>query len=135
MIVSRARVPRIMIEIGPGELCDRLSILRLKAKHGQGLPSAPALRQARDELENRRAALDLGPQVEEQEDELAEVNRMLWEIESAIRARERMGDFSREYVQLAHQVPRLNDRRSALKKRIDRACGYVNPAETKIYLG
>ncbi|PWR02130.1 hypothetical protein DKT77_13315 [Meridianimarinicoccus roseus] len=117
-----------MIEIGPGELVDRLSILDLKVAHA---PHVPALVAARDALAEARARLPLSPISEEAE--LANVNADLWAAEDAIRRAERRGDQGPNFTALARRIMELNDRRSALKALIDRQAGLAVSTEIKIY--
>jgi hypothetical protein len=54
---------------------------------------------------------------------LREVNEALWEIEDAIREEERDQRFGERFIELARSVYQRNDRRAALKKRINEALG------------
>ncbi len=51
--------------------------------------------------------------------ELKQVNEAIWEVEDALRMREREQRFDDGFVELARQVYRTNDRRAALKRRIN----------------
>lgn len=55
--------------------------------------------------------------------ELVAVNGELWDIEDRIRDCERAGDFGPGFVELARAVYRTNDRRAALKARLNQLCG------------
>jgi len=55
--------------------------------------------------------------------ELVGVNGELWDIEDRIRDCERAGDFGPGFVELARAVYRTNDRRAALKARLNLICG------------
>ena len=55
--------------------------------------------------------------------ELKAVNRRLWDIEDALRAHERDGRFDGVFIELARSVYRENDRRAALKRRINELTG------------
>ena len=55
--------------------------------------------------------------------ELQAVNETLWQIEDEIRACEAQGDFGPRFVELARSVYQSNDRRSAIKRRINEASG------------
>ena len=55
--------------------------------------------------------------------ELVGVNGELWDIEDRIRDCERAGDFGPGFVELARAVYRTNDRRAALKARLNQLCG------------
>jgi len=50
---------------------------------------------------------------------LCAVNLSLWEIEDAIREKERLGEFDNEFIELARQVYITNDSRATLKMRIN----------------
>jgi hypothetical protein len=51
------------------------------------------------------------------------VNEALWAVEDDVRRCERAGDFGERFVALARDVYRHNDRRAALKRRINDALG------------
>lgn len=115
--------------VGPmsaGQLIDRITILEIKTDR---LADARQLCQARAELawlkRLKRNALSGHPQLSAFERELREVNEALWETEDALRACERGGDFGSEFVGLARQVYLSNDRRAAIKGRIDALTGSV----------
>ena len=55
--------------------------------------------------------------------ELVAVNGELWDIVDRIRDCERAGDFGPGFVALARAVYRTNDRRAALKARLNQLCG------------
>ena len=55
--------------------------------------------------------------------DLRRVNEELWEIEDAIRECERRQDFGPRFVELARSVYRSNDRRAALKRRVNELLG------------
>jgi predicted nucleic acid-binding Zn-ribbon protein len=111
----------ISIPVSLGELVDKITILRIKARHLQG----DALAHVEQELELLQQALvatgvTLEPSLESQ---LLEVNRQLWEIEDAIRDQERQRCFEQAFVDLARAVYRTNDRRAALKREINERYG------------
>jgi Family of unknown function (DUF6165) len=110
----------IMVEIAPGELIDKITILEIK------------LENIRDEtkLVNVRREYELLTDVLQknlvQTDEfsrlrstLKNVNAELWRIEDDIRDQERAKTFGAEFVALARSVYRTNDRRAALKREIN----------------
>ncbi len=51
--------------------------------------------------------------------ELKAINEARWDIEDEIRACESTGDFGPRFVELARSVYRNNDRRAAVKRRIN----------------
>jgi hypothetical protein len=110
----------IMVEIAPGELIDKITILEIKLGniHDEG-----KLANIRVEYESLIGVLQ---REVAQTDALSrltaalkEVNAELWRIEDEIRAQERAGTFGAEFVALARAVYRTNDRRAALKREIN----------------
>jgi hypothetical protein len=55
--------------------------------------------------------------------ELYDVNYNLWEIEDDIREKEAAKEFDDEFIRLARSVYYLNDKRSDIKKRINKHYG------------
>ena len=110
----------IQIEISPGELVDRITILEIKADR---IKDEAKLRNVTNELgalvrirdqsfKNEGRARDLST-------ELKSVNERLWQIEDDIRDCERQKDFGTQFVELARAVYRMNDLRAQLKKQIN----------------
>jgi len=75
-----------------------------------------------------------GVDVREDYAELMTLNRALWDIEDRIREQEGEARFDREFVELARSVYRTNDRRAAVKKRINLRLG-SELVEEKSYRG
>ena len=55
--------------------------------------------------------------------ELKSINEPLWRIEDDIRSCERAGDFGPRFIELARSVYETNDRRAAIKRRINERLG------------
>lgn len=110
----------IMVEIAPGELIDKITILEIKLenirdeaklaniRHEHAILSDVLAREVAptDELVRLTAALK-------------GVNAELWRIEDDIRDQERAKTFGAEFIALARSVYRTNDRRAALKRDIN----------------
>jgi hypothetical protein len=111
----------IQIPVSVGELIDKLSILELKLNHLEGA----AFEHVRQEHRLLEAVLADAPLVvpTDLQQQLQAVNTQLWEAEDGIRAKERSQDFGASFVELARSIYRLNDRRSAIKRAINLACG------------
>ena len=123
----------ITVEITPGELVDRLTILQLKLDHCSRADQRSRLRTAIERANAaRRAARIEGPGVRQLERELGTINRALWRAEDEIRARERQADHGDAFVAVARAICRMNDRRAAVKRSIDRLCG-SSTTEEKTY--
>ncbi len=116
--------PTISVEIAPGELIDKITILEIKR---QRMDDAAKLANVGVELETLAAARDgaITPSAELDQltARLKEVNTRLWEIEDDIRDCERRGDFGETFIGLARAVYTTNDARAALKRRINGLLG------------
>jgi hypothetical protein len=111
----------ISIPVSLGELVDKITILKIKARHLQG----PGLAHVHQELELLQQALQvmevaMDPMLDAQ---LLEVNGDLWQIEDAIRDQERKRCFDQQFIELARSVYRTNDRRAAIKREINERYG------------
>ena len=110
----------ILVPISPGELLDKITILRIKSTR---MTDATKLANVRLELglleQQWRAALPKGIEVANEERALEEVNAKLWDIEDLIRDLEAEKRFDARFVELARAVYINNDERAAIKKRIN----------------
>lgn len=110
----------ITVEIGPGELCDKITILEIKSAH---IAARDKLANIRHELGVLRAARDAALQPSRALDQLSaqltSINETLWRVEDDIRDCERAGDFGPRFIALARAVYRTNDERAAIKRRIN----------------
>ena len=125
---------KIMIEISPGELIDRTTILRLKSAHitdpqKSGLVGAELARH-----EELVAALPPDVALRALVDCLFVINARLWEIEDNIRICERALEFGPTFIKLARDVYRTNAERFAAKREIDQLLGSAI-REVKSYEG
>jgi hypothetical protein len=114
----------ILVEVAPGELIDKITILQIKSER---IADADKLKNVRVELQVLEAARD-GAMAATRElaaltAQLKQVNEALWDIEDGIRDCEREQDFGPKFVELARSVYRTNDRRSALKRQINELLG------------
>ena len=111
--------PTVTIEVSPGELIDKITILEIKAAR---IKDAGQLGNIRYELDLLRAVraerLAASTALARLEGELKSVNETLWQVEDDIRECEAAGDFGPRFVELARTVYRTNDRRAALKREI-----------------
>jgi hypothetical protein len=125
----------IRVEISVGEFLDKLSILEIKSER---IEDPVKLGHVRRELETLRGAWAASPFADadpgEEYAQLAALNRTLWDIEDQIREREACGDFGAGFVELARSVYRTNDRRAAIKRRLNLRLG-SDLVEVKSYRG
>ena len=114
----------ILVPISPGELLDKITILRIKAAR---IADAVKVANVRVELEVlEKTWRDSGaaiPEVAADEAALQRVNEALWDIEDKIRDKELAQQFDAEFIELARAVYVTNDDRAAVKKRINVALG------------
>ena len=125
----------ILVPISPGELLDKITILRIKAARIMDAAKVTNVRLELDLLEktwrdSRFAAVD----VARDERALQEVNERLWDIEDRIREKEARQTFDRDFIELARAVYHSNDERAEIKKRINTALG-SRLTEEKSYQG
>ena len=114
----------IKVPISPGELLDKITILRIKA---QRMSDPAKLSNVRLELRtleetwgaSAHAKVDIGADI----DALSLVNERLWVIEDDIRDKERAQAFDAEFIRLARAVYIENDERAAIKRRINAKLG------------
>lgn len=114
----------ITVEIAPGELIDKITILQIKLER----MSDPAkLANVRIELETLATARDavIAPSssLDDLAAELKKINEALWVIEDDIRECERNSDFGETFIGLARAVYKTNDIRAALKRNINDLLG------------
>jgi hypothetical protein len=114
----------IKVPISPGELLDKITILRIKS---QRMSDPAKLAHVRAELRaledtwgaSAYARVDIAADV----DALLHVNERLWVIEDDIRDKERVQAFDAEFIRLARAVYFENDERAAIKRRINTTLG------------
>lgn len=110
----------IKIDIGAGELIDKITILQIKAER---ISDADKLKNIHYELAMLVKARDthLAPSaaLTTHTQELKNINAALWDIEDDIRALEAAQDFGSRFVALARAVYKTNDSRAAIKKAIN----------------
>ena len=123
---SEKRVPAIMkqtpilVEIAPGELLDKITILEIKTER---MTDPVKVKNVQVELailsQTRQESMESSAQLTELEAQLKAVNERLWDIEDEIRVCERAQDFGPRFIALARAVYHENDRRAALKKAVN----------------
>jgi hypothetical protein len=114
----------ILVPISPGELLDKITILRIKSQRMRDPAKLANVRLELDLLERiwHESGCAL-PAVRADEQALERVNAELWDIEDRIRELEARGSFERDFIELARAVYLTNDERAAIKKRINVALG------------
>ena len=110
----------ILIPISPGELLDKITILRIKAAR---IEDADKLKNVNTELAMlEKVWNDSVPgdaTIEQLTRELTGINEALWDIEDDIRDEERNRRFGDRFIELARSVYVTNDQRAEAKKKIN----------------
>ena len=113
----------ILVPISPGELLDKITILRIKAERMQDATKLANVRLELQLLERTWRDACGTADVATEERALQAVNERLWDIEDRIRAKEGARAFDAGFIELARSVYIENDERAAVKKRINLALG------------
>ena len=113
----------ILVPISPGELLDKITILRIKSVRIADQAKLANVRLELELLEHAWHEARGETDVAADERALQTVNERLWDIEDRIREKEGGRVFDQEFIELARSVYIENDRRAALKKRISLALG------------
>lgn len=114
----------IKIDISVGELLDKITILEIKQER---ISDAEKLKNINNELrilknqwqESGFASEALSTEI----DSLKKINIKLWEIEDAIREKEKVQSFDEEFIELARSVYFTNDKRAEIKNTINKKTG------------
>jgi hypothetical protein len=114
----------IKVPISPGELLDKLTILRIKSKRMTDPAKLRNVRRELEALEETWSSSDYAAAaIDEDVDALQTVNERLWVIEDDIRDKERAQAFDADFIRLARAVYVENDERAAIKRRINMRLG------------
>ena len=126
---------KIFVEVGAGELIDKITILAIKAERISDPEKRANIAREQDALNPAYTQLlQSYPTLPSLEAELKAVNEALWVIEDDIRACEQKQDFGSAFIELARAVYFQNDRRAAIKKKINILCE-ADIIEEKSYHG
>jgi hypothetical protein len=114
----------IKVPISPGELLDKITILRIKSQRMSDPAKVSNVRLELRALEETWSASAYAKiNIEADISALLRVNERLWVIEDDIRDKERAQAFDAEFIRLARAVYFENDERAAIKRRINITLG------------
>jgi hypothetical protein len=122
-------IPPILIPIPPGELMDRISILKLKVARAKNPDQRENFALELEKLLVLANPLPQSPALADCLKELEHVNAILWDVEDQLRLLEREQAFGAEFIQLARSVYQTNDRRCAIKRQINILMEIYDPGE------
>lgn len=112
--------PNLVVPVSWGELLDKISILQIKSERmedGRKKENVDHELALLEEVRDRQ--LPAGVELAELLAGLRQANEQLWEIEDRIRVCEKNQQFDQIFIELARSVYTTNDRRAALKYRIN----------------
>jgi len=112
----------LRIAVSLGELVDKITILSIKLDKIRDPAKLENIRNEYRLLTTAMAATGITidhPQFQD----LKAINLQLWEIEDRIRRKEARQEFDDGFIELARQVYFTNDRRSTVKRAINKAFG------------
>jgi hypothetical protein len=114
----------IHIPVSYGELIDKITILEIKhTRIGDPAKKANVARELALLQAAWSSAAAAAPSIDDLREALKAVNERLWEIEDAIRDKERGQSFDAGFIALARAVYHQNDQRAALKRDINLRLG------------
>jgi hypothetical protein len=106
------------IEVSNGEIIDKLTIIQIKLERIKDEAKLVNLKNEYDELIKASSSIiSTGDPLYKS---LYEVNCELWDIEDHIRELERKKDFGSDFIETARSVYFKNDRRSEIKREINK---------------
>jgi hypothetical protein len=124
---------KILSEISPGELLDKISILEIKIEK---ITNKKSLEEVKKEYkilkETQDSSINLTDEIKELFDSIKLTNMFLWDIEDKIRICEKNNDFGKNFISLARNVYINNDKRAGIKSKINSLLG-SNIKEVKQY--
>lgn len=117
---------RVTIPVSVGELIDKITILEIKSLFSDDEYIIKELNEL-NRIKNTITSFILDDM-----NDLREVNRKLWKIEDRLRELEKQNRFDDEFIELARNVYKTNDRRAEIKRKINENCN-SEFREVKIY--
>ena len=110
----------LLAPISAGELLDKITILLIKAERiADPAKRRNVMRELASLTALREQNIALTGEVEALYQELASINRQLWETEDRLRQCERDKRFDDNFIELARSVYQANDRRAAVKRQLN----------------
>ena len=114
----------IKIQISPGELIDKFTILDIKLNRIKEKEKTQNIRKEHKILKRQiEKNLPKSKRLSALISKLKIINKALWDIEDQIRVCERKQDFEKKFIKLARSVYQKNDLRSSYKREINKLLG------------
>ena len=114
----------IIVPVSSGELIDKIAILKIKKKK---IFNKSKLKNINNELsllnEVYKNNFKNNKKLLLYEKKLIKINKKLWDIEDKIRFLESKKNFNQQFIDLARAIYINNDKRSEIKKKINKLTG------------
>ena len=112
---------KILSEISPGELLDKISILEIKLEKVKDKNSLKEIKKEHKILkEIQTSSIDIIGEIKDLFKSVKNVNIKLWNIEDKLRICEKNKNFDKNFIELAREVYFANDERAELKYKINK---------------
>ena len=112
---------KILSEISPGELLDKISILEIKIEKVKDKNSLEEIKKEYKMLkEIQTSSIEITGKIKDLFQSVKNVNVKLWNIEDKLRICEKNKDFDKNFIELARSVYFANDERAELKSKINK---------------
>jgi len=112
---------KILSEISPGELLDKISILEIKIEKVKDKNSLEEIKKEYKILkEIQTSSIEITDKIKDLFQSVKNVNVKLWNIEDKLRICEKNKDFGKRFIELARSVYFANDERAELKSKINK---------------
>ena len=114
------KTKKILTEIAPGELLDKISILEIKLEKVKDKNSQEVIKKEYKILkEIQTDSIKMTDKIKNLFQSVKNVNIKLWDIEDKLRIYEKNRDFGKIFIGLAREVYFKNDERAKLKNEIN----------------
>ena len=112
---------KILSEISPGELLDKISILEIKIEKVKDKNSLEEIKKEYKILkEIQTSSIEITGEIKDLFQSVKNVNVKLWNTEDKLRICEKNKDFDKNFIELARGVYFANDERAELKFKINK---------------
>ena len=111
---------KVLTEISPGELLDKISILEIKlekVKDTNGINEIKKEYKILKEIQD--TSIKFTKEVSELFKAVKNIYIVLWDVEDMLRIYEKNKDFGKEFIELAREVYFNNDKRAKIKNEIN----------------
>jgi len=114
------RSTKVLSEISPGELLDKISILEIKLEKIKDKNSQEKIKIEYKILKKiQNSSIEMSDKIKDLYRSVSDVNIKLWDIEDKLRICEQNKDFGKNFIELARGVYFNNDKRAKLKNEIN----------------